>query len=76
MTSNHGTFYYNQLVALQILVGELESAKASVRRYFGGQFLSQIDADGEQVSSVRHARTYTECIAAAQRSKAYSPIPL
>ena len=47
--SNHGTFYYSQLGALQILVGDNDGAKATVEDYFTGKYKSQISANGDQV---------------------------
>ena len=47
--SNHGTFYYNQLAALQVLVGDNDGAKATVEDYFTGKYKAQIAADGDQV---------------------------
>ena len=47
--SNHGTFYYNQLAALQVLVGDTDGAKATVEDYFTGKYKAQIAADGDQV---------------------------
>ncbi len=47
--SNHGSFYYNQLAALQILVGDSSGAKATIQKYFAGIYLGQIKANGDQV---------------------------
>ena len=51
--SNHGTFYYNQLAALQILVGDTAGAKQTVEEYFTTLYKSQIAANGDQVSRNR-----------------------
>ena len=48
--SNHGTFYYNQLAALQILVGDTAGAKQTLEEYFTTQYTWQIAANGDQVS--------------------------
>ncbi|TFK32391.1 alginate lyase-domain-containing protein [Crucibulum laeve] len=48
--NNHGTFYYNQLAALKILVSDFTGAKAVTDTYFNKQYLYQIEANGEQVS--------------------------
>jgi hypothetical protein len=61
--NNHGTFFYNQLSALQILVGDTTAAINSTKSYFAKQYQSQIDASGEQpYESVRthpyHYRCY------------------
>jgi len=47
--SNHGSFYYNQLAALQIMVNDLAGANASLHKYFSTLYQKQIDANGEQV---------------------------
>ena len=49
MHSNHGTFYYNQLAALQILVGDTAGANQTLHEYFTTQFQLQIAANGDQV---------------------------
>ena len=48
--SNHGTFYYNQLAAMQILVGDTAGAKQTLEEYFTTQYTWQIAANGDQVS--------------------------
>ncbi|OJT05906.1 hypothetical protein TRAPUB_3256 [Trametes pubescens] len=48
--NNHGTFYYNQLAALQVLVGDTAGAKATLEKYFTTQYMWQIDASGDQES--------------------------
>ena len=48
-TSNHGTFYYNQLAALKLLVNDSAGAKNATNTYFNTLFLGQISADGDQV---------------------------
>ena len=50
-SSNHGTFFYNQLVALQILVGDRDGARGSLQEYFDGIYQNQIKGNGEQVST-------------------------
>ncbi|KAI0827307.1 chondroitin AC/alginate lyase [Trametes gibbosa] len=47
--NNHGTFYYNQLAALQILVGDKDGAKKTLEKYFTTQYTWQIAANGDQV---------------------------
>ena len=49
-----GTFYYNQLAALQILVGDKDGAKQTIEKYFTSQYKNQIAANGDQVRP-RHA---------------------
>jgi len=48
--SNHGTFYFNQLAALKILVNDLPGAKLVTNTYFDTLYKAQITANGEQVS--------------------------
>lgn len=50
--SNHGSFYYSQLTALQILVNDTTSANATVQKYFSTLYKNQINATGEQVRAV------------------------
>ena len=52
--SNHGTFYYNQLAALQILVGDTNGAQSTINEYFNNAYLGQIAQNGDQVSLMRH----------------------
>ena len=48
--SNHGSFYFNQLAALQILVDDKAGASSTIQEYFNGIFMNQIVANGDQVS--------------------------
>lgn len=50
-TSNHGSFYYNQLAALQVLAGDNNGAQQTIEEYFSTIYLGQINANGDQVSS-------------------------
>ncbi|KAI0772940.1 chondroitin AC/alginate lyase [Trametes elegans] len=47
--NNHGTFYYNQLAALQILAGDNDGAKQTLDKYFTTQYKWQIAENGDQV---------------------------
>ena len=47
--SNHGSYYYSQLGALQILVNDLAGANATIQKYFSTLYQNQVEADGEQV---------------------------
>ena len=49
--SNHGSYYFNQLSAVQVLAGDTNGAKNTTATYFAGIYMNQIDASGEQVSS-------------------------
>lgn len=46
--SNHGSFYYNQLASLYLLLDDEANAKKTVEEYFTGIFQGQINANGEQ----------------------------
>ncbi|CAE6481161.1 unnamed protein product [Rhizoctonia solani] len=64
--NNHGSYFFNQLAALQILVGDMDGAKATVQDYFTGIYMSQIDEKGDQPKeSTRthpyHYRGYNLC---------------
>ncbi|EMD36929.1 hypothetical protein CERSUDRAFT_114842 [Gelatoporia subvermispora B] len=56
--NNHGTYYFNQLAALQIIVGNLDGARGTLDRYYKGQFLSQIAANGDQPLESARTRPY------------------
>ncbi|KAI1792432.1 chondroitin AC/alginate lyase [Ganoderma leucocontextum] len=56
--NNHGTFYYNQLTALQILVGDTAGAKQTVEEYFTTQYLWQIAVNGDQPLETARTRPY------------------
>ena len=47
--SNHGSYYYGQLAALQILVNDTADANATIQEYFSTLYKNQIGANGEQV---------------------------
>ena len=49
-TSNHGSFYYNQLASVQVLLGDTTGAQKTIEEYFSGIYLGQIAANGDQVS--------------------------
>ncbi|RDX42880.1 chondroitin AC/alginate lyase [Lentinus brumalis] len=57
-TNNHGTFYYNQLAALQILVGDTAGAKQTLEEYFTTQYTWQIVANGDQPLETARTRPY------------------
>ncbi|RPD61570.1 chondroitin AC/alginate lyase [Lentinus tigrinus ALCF2SS1-7] len=57
-TNNHGTFYYNQLAALQILVGDNAGAKKTLEEYFTTQYTWQIAANGDQPLETARTRPY------------------
>jgi hypothetical protein len=49
LSSNHVTFFFAQLSALQVLVKDEEGARRSLEMYFNGKFQEQIVQNGEQV---------------------------
>jgi hypothetical protein len=49
--SNHGSFYYNQLASLKILLGDFTGARNVTDMYFNGIYMNQIVKGGEQVST-------------------------
>ena len=49
-SSNHGSYYFNQLASLQIIVGDTNGAQTTINEYFDGIYLGQISANGDQVS--------------------------
>ncbi|KAF7972126.1 hypothetical protein HWV62_18848 [Athelia sp. TMB] len=57
-TNNHGTFYYNQLAALQIVVGDKTGALNTTTTYFNAQYMHQINANGEQPLEAARTRPY------------------
>lgn len=56
--SNHGSYYFNQAIALKILLGDMDGAKASAEEYFTGVFQGQIEANGEQPLEAARTRPY------------------
>jgi hypothetical protein len=56
--NNHGSFYYNQLASLKILVGDLTGAHNVTNTFFERQYQSQIIASGEQPLEAERTRPY------------------
>ncbi|KAG5644276.1 hypothetical protein DXG03_008761 [Asterophora parasitica] len=56
--TNHGTFYYNQLAALKLLIGDFDGARNVTNTYFNAQYKIQIEADGEQPLEAARTRPY------------------
>jgi hypothetical protein len=50
--SNHGSYYYNQLAALKLIVNDVAGATNVTNTYFSGIYLGQVEANGEQVSII------------------------
>lgn len=57
-TNNHGTFYYNQLAALKILLGDFSGARNVTDTYFRTLYMSQIVKGGEQPLEAARTRPY------------------
>jgi hypothetical protein len=57
-TNNHGSYYYNQLAALQILVNDLAGANATIQKYFSTLYQNQVEASGEQPFEAARTRPY------------------
>ncbi|KAF8643337.1 hypothetical protein AX16_009066 [Volvariella volvacea WC 439] len=56
--NNHGTFYYNQLAALKILIGDMAGATNVTDTYFNRQYMFQIEENGEQPLEAARTRPY------------------
>ncbi|KAG7095990.1 hypothetical protein E1B28_006673 [Marasmius oreades] len=56
--NNHGTFYHVQLASLKLIVNDHEGAKDAIERYYNGQFLTQIEENGEQPLEAARTRPY------------------
>ena len=58
LISNHGSFYFNQIAALKIVVGNNSGAVDVLGEYFDGIYKNQINADGEQPLEAERTRPY------------------
>ncbi|KAI0074707.1 chondroitin AC/alginate lyase [Panus rudis PR-1116 ss-1] len=56
--NNHGSFYFNQLASLQILIGDTDGAKKTLEDFFTGIYLGQIAKDGNQPFESERTRPY------------------
>lgn len=56
--NNHGSYYYNQLSANQIIVGDTTGAKNTTNTYFSTLYMAQINANGEQPLEAIRTRPY------------------
>jgi hypothetical protein len=54
--NNHGSFCFNQLSAMQVMVGDTNGAKTSLDTFFKGAYMRQIAANGDQ--PLESARTH------------------
>ncbi|KAG8986465.1 hypothetical protein FRB90_003989, partial [Tulasnella sp. 427] len=57
-TNNHGSFYYSQTSAIQVLIGDYTAAKATLQEYFDGIYQNQITANGDQPLESARTRPY------------------
>ncbi|KAF4613020.1 hypothetical protein D9613_010913 [Agrocybe pediades] len=57
-TNNHGSFYFNQLAALKLVVGDTQGAKDVTNAFFDGIYMNQIVASGEQPLEAARTRPY------------------
>ena len=71
--SNHGSFYYNQLASIYLILDDKPAAKAVLQEYFNGIFQNQITATGEQVSMIYLLIQHWECLSHALRPRDLSP---
>ncbi|TFK28305.1 hypothetical protein FA15DRAFT_678507 [Coprinopsis marcescibilis] len=56
--NNHGSFYYNQLAGLKLIVNDIPGAINVTSTYFSNQFASQMVASGEQPLEAARTRPY------------------
>lgn len=56
--SNHGSYYFNQLAALKLIVGDTAGAKSTIQEYFQGIYQNQITATGEQPFEAERTHPY------------------
>ncbi|CAE7221817.1 unnamed protein product [Rhizoctonia solani] len=56
--NNHGSFYFNQLASLQVLVGDMAGAKTTINEYFNSIYQDQITANGDQPLETARTRPY------------------
>ncbi|KAK0528119.1 hypothetical protein OC834_004169 [Tilletia horrida] len=57
-SNNHASFYYNQVIALYILQGDIPSAQKATNAFFTGAFMKQIIASGEQPFEAARTRPF------------------
>lgn len=56
--NNHGSFFFNQLASLYLMVNDKVNAKAALEKYFNGIYMGQIDASGEQPLEASRTHPY------------------
>ncbi|KAJ8456365.1 hypothetical protein ONZ45_g18747 [Pleurotus djamor] len=57
-TNNHGSFYYNQLAALYLIVNDSRASRNVTDTYFRTLYMDQIVANGEQPLEAARTRPY------------------
>ncbi|KAF8237583.1 chondroitin AC/alginate lyase [Tricholoma matsutake] len=57
-TNNHGTFYYNQLASLKLLLNDTNGARNVTDTYFNTLYKAQINATGEQPLEASRTHPY------------------
>jgi hypothetical protein len=73
--SNHGSYYYTQLGALQILVNDLAGANATIQKYFSTLYQNQVEASGEQVRTLLKNKVHSLLTCTAQPFEAVRTRP-
>ncbi|KAJ7597165.1 alginate lyase-domain-containing protein [Mycena floridula] len=56
--NNHATFYYVQVVCIQILLGDTRAAIGSLEKFFDNQFQDQLSRQGDQPFEAARTRPY------------------
>ena len=56
--SNHGTFYFNQLCSLHVLLNDPTSARSELENFYNATFPGQISANGNQPLEAARTRPY------------------
>jgi len=57
-TNNHGSFYYAQTASIMVLLGDYSGARDLLGQYYGGIYLNQIVASGDQPLESARTRPY------------------
>ncbi|PVF93600.1 chondroitin AC/alginate lyase [Serendipita vermifera] len=56
--NNHSTFYYCQLAALKLIIGDETAALNAIQAYFSGPFREQVVSSGEQPFECTRAKPF------------------
>ena len=57
-TNNHGSFYYAQTASIMVLLGDYSGARDLLGQFYGGIYLNQIVASGDQPLESARTRPY------------------